>query len=202
MIGWLIDFIWNVRDYQLILLIKVIFALGFITAHEILSFKIMLCLILVLALTFLSHHIKLTSVGMYNAKCYHNYIVLQTSCFHKISSYNVHPDYTLVNFSSIFEPRHDTTNKMSVYPPKSQISLGIRPVWSESSLYVQWIAKDPSFLYADSEGFDQTGRMPRLIWVFAGRTATLLVLSWGGSFHHNSKTTICGMIPVLFIVLG
>ena len=28
---------------------------------------------------------------------------------------------------------------------------------------------------------DQTGRMPRLIWVFAGRTVTLLVLSWGGS---------------------
>ena len=28
---------------------------------------------------------------------------------------------------------------------------------------------------------DQTGRMPRLIWVFAGRTVILLVLSWGGS---------------------
>ena len=32
------------------------------------------------------------------------------------------------------EPRHDKTNKMSVRPVKSQISLGIRPVWSESSL--------------------------------------------------------------------
>ena len=29
---------------------------------------------------------------------------------------------------------------------------------------------------------DQTGRMPRLIWVFAGRTVFLLVLSWRGSF--------------------
>ena len=28
---------------------------------------------------------------------------------------------------------------------------------------------------------DQTGRMPRLIWVFAGRTATLLLLSCRGS---------------------
>ena len=28
----------------------------------------------------------------------------------------------------------------------------------------------PSFLHADSEDCDQTGRMPRLIWVFAGRT--------------------------------
>ena len=29
---------------------------------------------------------------------------------------------------------------------------------------------------------DQTGRMPRLIWIFAGRTATLLVLSCRGSW--------------------
>ena len=28
-----------------------------------------------------------------------------------------------------FEPRHDKTNKMSVRPAKTQISLGIRPVW-------------------------------------------------------------------------
>ena len=48
-------------------------------------------------------------------------------------------------------------------------------------LCAQWVAKDPGFLHADSEDSDQTGRMPRLIWVFAGRTATLLVLSWGGS---------------------
>ena len=34
--------------------------------------------------------------------------------------------------------------------------------------------------WAHSEDTDQTGRMPRLIWVFAGRTATLLVLSRGG----------------------
>ena len=64
---------------------------------------------------------------------------------------------------------------------KTQISLGISPVWSESSLCAQWVAKDPSFLHADSEDSDQTGRMPRLIWVFAGRTVILLVLSWGGS---------------------
>ena len=32
------------------------------------------------------------------------------------------------------EPRHKKTNKMSVRPAKTQISLGIRPVWSESSL--------------------------------------------------------------------
>ena len=45
---------------------------------------------------------------------------------------------------------------MSVRPVKTQISLGIRPVWSESSLCSQWVAKDPSFLHADSEDSDQT----------------------------------------------
>ena len=81
-----------------------------------------------------------------------------------------------------FEPQHDKTNEMSVRPAKTLISLGIRPVWSESSLCAQWVAKGPRFLHADSEDSDQTGRMPRLIRVFAGRTLTLLVLSWGGSF--------------------
>ena len=45
----------------------------------------------------------------------------------------------------------------------------------ESSLCAQWVAKDPSFRHVDSEDSDQTGRMPRLIWVFAERTAVLLV---------------------------
>ena len=55
-------------------------------------------------------------------------------------------------------------------PAKTQISLGIRLVWSESSQCAPWVAKDPMFLHADSEDSDQTGQMPRLIWVFAGRT--------------------------------
>ena len=33
-----------------------------------------------------------------------------------------------------FEQQHDKTNKVTVRPAKTQISLGIRPVWSESSL--------------------------------------------------------------------
>ena len=81
----------------------------------------------------------------------------------------------------IIEPPRDKTNNMTVRPAKTQISLGIRPVWSETSLCAHWVAKDPSFLHADSEDSDQTGRMPRLMWVFAGRTTTLLLLLWGGS---------------------
>ena len=71
---------------------------------------------------------------------------------------------------------------MSVCPVKTPISLGIHPVWSESWLCAQRVAKNPSFLHAYSEDSDQTGRMPRLIWVFAGRTAILLVLSCRGLY--------------------
>ena len=63
---------------------------------------------------------------------------------------------------------------------KTLIRLGGYLGWSESSLCAQWVAKDQSFLHADSEDSDQTGRMPRLIRVFAGRTAILLVLSCRG----------------------
>ena len=48
-------------------------------------------------------------------------------------------------------PPHDKINKMTVRPAKTQISLGIRPVWSESSLCAKWVAEDPSFLHVDSE---------------------------------------------------
>ena len=77
---------------------------------------------------------------------------------------------------------------MSVHPAKTLIRLGGCPVWSESSLCAQWVAKDPKVLHADSEDSDQTGRMPRLIWVFAGRTVTLLVLSCRGSVLQCSGT--------------
>ena len=53
---------------------------------------------------------------------------------------------------------------MNVRPAQTQISLGIRPVWLESSLCTQCVAKDQSFLRADSEDSDQTGRMSRR-WV-------------------------------------
>ena len=75
----------------------------------------------------------------------------------------------------------------------------LRSVWvstqSDQSLRYVLNAKDPSFLHADSQDSDQTGRMPRLIWVFAERTVTLLILSCRGSclllgafgfYHMNS----------------
>ena len=79
-----------------------------------------------------------------------------------------------------FEPRQDKTNKMSVRPAKAQINLGIRPVWSESSLSAWRKFRSLAIHLAHSEDSDQTVRMPRLIWVFAWRTLILLVfvMSW------------------------
>ena len=55
-------------------------------------------------------------------------------------------------------------------------SLGIRPVRRRKtgSLATHWV---------QSEDSDQTGRMPRLIRVFARAHANLLVLSWSGSYY-------------------
>ena len=98
------------------------------------------------------------------------------------------------------EPWHDKTNKVSVRPaPGTQQRL--RSAWAsaqsdQSSLCAQWVAKDPSFLHADSEDSDQTGRMPRLIWVFAGRTLVLLVLSCRGSNLNNM------VLPELMCPIG
>ena len=51
----------------------------------------------------------------------------------------------------------------------------LRSAWAsvqsdQSSLCGKWVAKDPSFLHVDSDDSDQTGRMPKLIWVFTGCT--------------------------------
>ena len=60
---------------------------------------------------------------------------------------------------------------MTVRSAKTQIGQS-----DQSSLCTQWVAKDTKFCHADSEDSDQTGRTPKLIRVFAGRTV-LLVLS-------------------------
>ena len=66
--------------------------------------------------------------------------------------------------------------------------------------------------WAHSADSDQTGRMPRLIWVFAGCTVILLVLSWGISvfvkvpwacqFHCTRHTyLLTSAVPVFLSVL-
>ena len=67
------------------------------------------------------------------------------------------------------KPQHDKTNNMTCAPSE------LRSTWAstqsdQSLLYALRIAKDIKLLHADSEASDQTGRMPSLICIFAGRT--------------------------------
>ena len=64
--------------------------------------------------------------------------------------------------------------KWHMRPAKTQISLGIRPVSSESLLSTWKKLGSLATHWAHSKHSDQTWRMPRLIWVFAGRTLILL----------------------------
>ena len=84
-----------------------------------------------------------------------------------------------------YEPPNDKTSKMSVHPAKTQINLGTRPVWSESSLSAWRNIGSLATHWAHSEDSDPTGRMRRLIWVFPVRTVTLFVLSCRGSILRS-----------------
>ena len=70
--------------------------------------------------------------------------------------------------------------KWHVRPVKTQISLGIHHVWSESSLSAWRKPGSLAIHLAHSEDSDQSGGMPRLIWVFAGRT---VIFCW---FCHEA----------------
>ena len=69
--------------------------------------------------------------------------------------------------------------KWPVRPSKTQISLGMRPVWSESSLGALWVDKDQIFHHADKEDSDQTGWMHRMIWSMGARVVSLFLSGWG-----------------------
>ena len=62
------------------------------------------------------------------------------------------------NFTN--EPRHNKTNKVTVRPVKTQINLGIHPVWSESSLCAYWVAKDPTFFMRAAKTLIRLGGCP------------------------------------------
>ena len=69
-----------------------------------------------------------------------------------------------------YELPHDKTNKMTVRPAKTQISLGFRPAWSDSSLSAWRKLGSLATDWAHSEDSDQPRYSPSQIWVFAGRT--------------------------------
>ena len=73
----------------------------------------------------------------------------------------------------------EQTNKMTCAQQR-QISLGISPVWSESSPSAWRHLGSLATNWVHSEDSDQTGWMPRLIWVFAGHTDHFIgfVMRW------------------------
>ena len=79
--------------------------------------------------------------------------------------------------------------KLPVRPAKTQISLDIRPVWSESSLSVWRHMGSSATHWAHSEDSDQIGRMPGWSEFSLGAQIILLVLSWGGSNKNTTRTT-------------
>ena len=73
-------------------------------------------------------------------------------------------------FTELYMQRHlshlmTKQTKWHVRPAKTQISLGIRPVKSEFSPSAWRKLGSLAAHWAHTEGSDQTGRMPRLIWV-------------------------------------
>ena len=98
--------------------------------------------------------------GMYRNSCLTDKIqegsyLKEGGYFKKISKMG----WVVKEIKSVFEPPHDKTNKTAW-----------APVWSESSLSAWRTPGSLATYWVHSEDSDQTGRMPRLIGVFAGRT--------------------------------
>ena len=74
--------------------------------------------------------------------------------------------FKATDMQCIYEPPHDKKKKKKKNDCAPSEDSD-QPVHPPSLIRVfacaQWVAKDQSFLYADSEDSDQTGRMPRLI---------------------------------------
>ena len=90
---------------------------------------------------------------------------------HYVAVYSSVVEHVSLFKKNLNRPMTKKKNKWPVRPAKTQISLSIRPVWSESSLSAWRNLGSLATRSAHSEGSDQTGRVPRLIWVFAGRTS-------------------------------
>ena len=121
--------------------------------------------------------------------------------------------HLIPQFNQIF-PNHSVCSKVHHYAHKYSEILyryfwfvgyldkspaGISPGWSESSLCAQWVAKDPSFLLADSEDSDQTGRMPQadpsLPWAhmpFVGFVMRRLIfIQYNIAWNLMGQMTVC-----------
>ena len=96
------------------------------------------------------------------------------------------------------EPSHDKTKKMACAPSEDSDQPGHPPSLIRVFACAQWVAKDHSFLHADS---DQARWMPRLIhvWVFAGFTCQFVGFVMRCSFaQFSTKACIVSTHNVCF----
>ena len=85
-----------------------------------------------------------------------------------IRAYKCRPEGVVWSFCIFFghEPPHDKTNKMTYAPSENSDQPGHPP----SLIRVFAVSMKKAWASLHSKDPDQTGRMPRLIWVFTGRT--------------------------------
>ena len=81
--------------------------------------------------------------------------------------------------------------KWHVRPAKTQLSLGIHRVWSRSSLSACRKLGSLATHSVQSKDSYQAGQMPRLIWIFAGRTRHFVVFIM--------RCLICSSKEIIFI---
>ena len=109
---------------------------------------------IVLHLPAVFRHVKISTYWLVSSSVSGPHFFIESTCwdcFNPTTS-NISSKPLLFEIKRIQMSRLMTKpTKWRVRPAKTQISLGIRPVWSASSLCAQWIAKDTSFLHADSE---------------------------------------------------
>ena len=73
-----------------------------------------------------------------------------------------------------FSRRTAFLTRLHVRPAKTQTSLRVRAVWSESSLSAWRLFWSLATGRVPCEDSDQTARMRRLIWIFAGHTSSFV----------------------------
>ena len=96
-----------------------------------------------------------------------------------------------------FSPFMTKTTKWHVPPAKTQISLGIRPDWSESSLSARWKLGSLATHWMQAKPLIRLGGYLGWSESSLGVKAILLVLWWGGSFEVVCRAP--GTVLIMFL---
>ena len=84
------------------------------------------------------------------------------------------------SLESINEPGHNVSYKSVCGPIEDSDQLA--HLYSESSLCILGIAKDPTHLHMDTEDYGQTAQKSRLIGVFTGHMCNIV---WNAVLGHR-----------------